>query len=436
MPALSAFRGTLLHFLADPGEGPDPGSYEFFEDGLLLVADGHVERCGPADTLLSTLPADLRWIDFRGKLIVPGFIDAHIHYPQTDVIASYGNQLLDWLERYTLPAESLFADPEHAAETADFFLDELLRNGTTSALVFATVHRHAVDALFERALNRNLRIVSGKVLMDRNCPEALRDTAQTGYRESAALIEQWHGRGRLGYAITPRFAGMSSEAQLELAGKLARERPDVHVHSHLAENPLEVAWISELYPWSRSYLDVYDRFGLVRDRAVYAHCLHIDDTDRRAMARAGAAAAVCPSSNLFLGSGLFDFDAARAAGMRVAFGTDVGAGTSFSLLRTLHEGYKVAQLRGQRLSPWQGFYLATLGGARAIGLEDRIGNFAPGKEADFVVLGLDATPLMARRIRLARTPQETLFTLMMLGDDRNVEATYVMGQRAYAASGQ
>lgn len=435
MPALSAFRGTLLHFLADPGENPDPASFQWFDDGLLIIEDGRVQRCGPSAELLAALPPGTTVADHRGKLILPGFVDTHVHLPQTDVIASYGAQLLDWLERYALPAEAKFADLSHAEESARFFLDELLRNGTTSALVFATVHAHSAEALFEEAAKRSMRIISGKVLMDRNCPPSLRDTAESGYRESAALIEKWHGYRRLRYAITPRFAGMSTEAQLQLAGKLARERPDVHVHSHLAESEREVAWIRELYPSCRSYLDVYDRFGLVNERAVYAHCIHIDDADRRRMAKAGTAAAVCPTSNLFLGSGLFDFDAARQAGLGLGFGTDVGAGTSFSLLRTLHEGYKVARLRGQRLSPWQALYHATLGGARALKLDGWIGNFTSGKEADFVVLRPDVTPLMARRMQLAQTPAEKLFALMMLADDRNVDATYVMGRQAYAAAG-
>jgi guanine deaminase len=266
--------------------------------------------------------------------------------------------------------------------------------------------------------------------MDRNCPDWLRDTPAQGYRESAALIERWRGQGRLGYAITPRFAVTSSEAQLELAGQLAREHPDAHIQSHMAESRQELARVRELFPSSRNYVSVYDRFGLLRERAVYAHCIHLDADERARMARMGAAAATCPTSNLFLGSGLFDFAAAREAGMRVGMGTDVGGGTSFSMLRTLSEAYKVAQLTGQRLSSWRAFYLATLGGAQALGWEDRIGNFEPGKEADFVVLQLDSTPLMARRIRTCSTPAEKLFVLMMLGDERAVAATYVMGQAA------
>jgi guanine deaminase len=426
-----AYRGKLLHFLSDPGDGYDEHAVQFFDDGMLVVEDGLVKAAGRAAHLLPTLGKHVERVDYSGRLLVPGFVDTHIHYPQTDIIASCGGQLLDWLDRYTYPAERQFEDRAHAAEVADFFLGELLRNGTTTALVLGTVHAHSVDVFFEHALARNVRMVAGKVLMDRNCPEWLRDDPQTGYRESAALIEKWQGQGRLGYAITPRFAVTSSDAQLEQAGRLAREYPQTHIHSHMAENVREVARVRELFPWSRSYLDVYERFGLLRERAVYAHCIHLDAADRDCMARTQTAAAVCPTSNLFLGSGLFDFAAARAAGMRMGLGTDVGGGTSFSLLRTASEAYKVAQLSGHGLSPWRAFYLATLGGARALALDDRIGNFAPGKEADFVVLRLDSTPLLARRLQAARTPAEMLFALMMLGDDREIAATYVMGQLAH-----
>ena len=429
--SVRAYRGKLLHFLADPGDGHDEHAVQFFEDGLLVIEDGHVKAAGRAADLLPALGKDVELVDYSSRLLLPGFVDTHVHYPQTDVIASYGTQLLDWLDRYTYPEEGRFEDAAHAAEVADFFLDELLRNGTTTALVFGTVHAHSVDVFFEHALARNLRMVAGKVLMDRNCPESLRDDPATGYRESAALIEKWQGRGRLGYAITPRFAVTSSDAQLELAGQLAREYPETHIHSHIAENQREVERVRELFPWSRSYLAVYERFGLLRERAVYAHCIHLDALDRTRMAETRSAAAVCPTSNLFLGSGLFDFPAARAAGMRVGLGTDVGGGTSFSLLRTMSEAYKVAQLAGYGLSPWRAFYLATLGGARALALDDRIGNFERGKEADFLVLRLDSTALIARRLRAATTPAEMLFALMMLGDDREIAATYVMGQLAH-----
>jgi guanine deaminase len=431
LKTLQAFRGSLLHCLNDPGghNSIDNAAVEYFEDGLLLVADGRIEKTGPAAALLADLPDDIVIEDYRGKLIVPGFIDCHIHYPQTDLIASYGTQLLDWLETYTFPTESRFADSEHAAEAAGFFIDELLRNGTTTALVLGTVHPQSVDAIFTAAGRRNLRLMAGKVLMDRNCPEYLRDTPDSAYGDSKALIERWHGQDRLLYAITPRFAPTSSAEQLQRAGQLAAEHPDTFIHTHVAENRDEVDWVARLFPESRSYLDVYDRFGLLRERAVYAHCLHLDREDRRRVAQTGAAMAFCPTANLFLGSGLFDLAAARELGVRVGLGTDVGGGTSFSQLRVLSEAYKVLQLQGQTLAPLQALYLLTLGSARALYLDDKIGSFATGKEADFVVLDPAATPLLARRMKTAGDITEKLFALIMLGDDRVVAATYVLGQR-------
>ena len=424
-PPLAAVRGEIVHFLADPAA--DPRALEHFADGVLIVRDGHVAECGPATALLAKLPAGTPLADHRGKLILPGFVDTHVHYPQTDIIASHGEQLLEWLEKYTFPAERRFADPAHAAEVAGFFCDELLRNGTTTAAAFATVHPASVEALFEAAQQRRMRLITGKVLMDRNCPDFLRDTAETGYADSQALIERWHNRDRLLYAITPRFAPTSTPAQMALAGRLFREHPGVFLQSHLAENRAEVAWVAQLHPEARSYLDVYERAGQLGMRAVFAHCLWLDDTDRLRMAERGAAMSFCPTSNLFLGSGLFDLRRARALGVRVGLGTDVGGGTSLSMLQTLNEAYKVLQLGGQSLSAASGFYLATLGGAHSLYLDDRIGNFAPGKEADFVVLDPRATPLLARRSAACTTLEERLFVLMMLGDDRAVAATYVMG---------
>jgi guanine deaminase len=394
-----------------------------------VLADGFVAAAGDARELLPTLPAGATITDHTGKLILPGFVDTHVHYPQTDIIAAHGEQLLEWLERYTFPAERRFGDPLHAREVADFFLAELLRNGTTAAMVFATVHPQSVDAFFEAARERGARMIAGKVMMDRNCPEFMRDTAQSSYDDSKALIARWHGMDRLLYAVTPRFAPTSTERQLELAGRLLDEHPGVYLQSHVAENLAEVAWAAELFPWSRSYLDVYDRFGLVRERAIYAHCIHLDDADRARMGASGAAMSFCPTSNQFLGSGLFDPDAARRHGVRVGFGTDVGGGTSFSMLRTQDEAYKVAQLGGHQMTPLSAFYHATLGGARSLYLDDRIGNFARGKEGDFIVLDPAATPLIERRMKHAPTLPERLFVWMMLGDDRAVAATYLMGVR-------
>lgn len=424
-PRLSAIRGEIVHFVADPAHHAH--ALEHFADGVLVVRDGHVAECGPAPELMARLPAGTPVTDYRGKLILPGFVDTHVHYPQTDIIASHGEQLLEWLEKYTFPAERRFADPTHAAEVAGFFCDQLLRNGTTTAAAFATVHGASVDALFEAARARRMRLITGKVLMDRNCPDALRDTAQGGYAESKALIERWHGRDRLLYAVTPRFAPTSTPAQMQLAGQLFAAHPGVFLQSHLAENRAEVAWVAQLYPQARSYLDVYAHHGQLGARAVFAHCIHLDETDRRRMADTGTAMSFCPTSNLFLGSGLFDLRGARELGVRVGLGTDVGAGTSFSMLQTMNEAYKVLQLAGQSLSAAGAFHLATLGGARSLYLDDRIGNFATGKEADFVVLDPRATALLERRSAACTSLAERLFVLMMLGDDRTVAATHLMG---------
>ena len=426
----TAFRGSVFHCLADPGEHDDEQAIVWFEDGLLVVEDGMIEALGEADALMSSLSDDTQVEDYSGKLIVPGLIDCHVHYPQIDVIASYGEELLDWLNRYAYPREMRFADEDYAREVAAVFVDELIRNGTTTALVFGTVHAHSADAIFEAAAAKNMRLIAGKVLMDLNCPEALRDSAASGYEHSKQLIERWHGKGRLGYAITPRFALTSSEAQLEAAGRLAAEHPDVWVHTHLAENHDEVEQISRLFPWSSSYLDVYDRFGLVRERSVFAHCLHLHDDECRLMANSGAAAAHCPTSNMFLGSGLFDLRRLHEQQVRVGLGTDVGGGTSLSLLKTMREAYKVLHLQQQPLPPGRALYLATLGAARALYLDDRIGNFAAGKEADFIVLDPRGTSISAHRTALASSLGELLFALIVLGDDRNVAATYLQGMRA------
>lgn len=423
-----AFRASILHCLSDPGEQSQSSAYEYVEDGLLIVEDGNITELAHAATLLPGLAKDVLLTEFPGKLIVPGFIDCHVHYPQLDIIASYGEQLLDWLQRYAYPAEARFSDPDYAREVATIFVDELLNNGTTTALVFGTVHSHSADAIFEAAEARDMRLIAGKVLMDCNCPDELKDDADSAYGDSKALIKRWHGRGRLGYAITPRFALTSTEEQLAAAGKLAREYPDVWIHTHLAENANEVEQIARQFPSSRSYLDVYDQAGLLRERAVFAHCLHLDDIDRACMAEKGGAAAFCPTSNLFLGSGLFDLPAMRAANVRCGLGTDVGGGTSLSLLKTASEAYKVLHLQHHALPAARALYLATLGAAEALYLDDRIGNFLPGKEADFVVLDPDASRLTARRTAAAETIEEAFFALLTLADDRHVEATFVRGR--------
>ncbi len=427
-----AFRASLLHCLADPGEASAPSAVEYFEDGVLVVENGAVLEAGEAEALIPEL-GDTRVTEYPGKLIVPGFIDCHVHFPQLDIIASYGEQLLDWLSRYAFPAEARFSDLGYAQEIAGVFLDELLKNGTTTALVFGTVHAHSADAILEAAESRGMRLIAGKVLMDINCPEELQDTPESAYTDSKALIERWHGKGRLGYAITPRFAITSSEEQLAAAGRLASEYPDVWVHTHLAENKAEVEEIASQYPHSRSYLDVYDQFGLLRERSVFAHCLHMNDEDRQCMAKKGGAAAFCPTSNLFLGSGLFDLRSMLAANIPVGLGTDVGGGTSLSLLRTASEAYKVLHLQGQALPAMRALYLTTLGAAKALCLDDKIGNFTTGKEADFIVLDPAGSSLSERRTKLASSIDESFFAMTMLGDDRNVAATYVAGKLAQSS---
>jgi len=435
--ATTAFRASVLHCLADPGGETDhnrSSAVEYIDDGLLIVENGYVHETGEAEALLPGLSGDVEVVEHRDKLIIPGMIDCHVHFPQIDIIASYGEQLLDWLNRYAYPVEQKFADAAHAAEVADFFVDELLRNGTTTALVFATVHPQSVDAIFDKALKQNMRLLAGKVLMDKNCPEGLRDDAQSGYTDSLALINKWHGKGRLSYAITPRFAVTSSEGQLAEAGRLATEHPDVYVHTHLAEDDDEVELIAKQFPWSVSYLDVYEHFGLVRERSVFAHCLHLDDRDRKSLSERGGAIAFCPTSNLFLGSGLFDLRSANDKDIRVGLGTDVGGGTSLSVLRTASEAYKVLHLQGQALPPFNALYLATLGAARALYLDDKIGNFERGKEADFVVLDSEATSITSRRLSRSDDVAEKLFALIMLGDDRSIVATYLMGELAHSVA--
>lgn len=428
----SAFRAALFHTLDNPASVPAEAAYAYHPDGLLIVEDGHVAAFGAYADLAPSLAADVAVEHLLGKLITPGFVDAHTHYPQTDVIAAWGSQLLDWLNNHTFPAEQAFADRVHAEAAAAFFLDELLRNGTTSALVFGSVHKTSVDALFEAALARDMRLIAGKVLMDRNAPAALCDTVETGRADTEALIRTWRGRGRLGYAVTPRFAVTSSDAQLAMAGEVAAAHPQVLVHTHMSENLAEIARVGELFPDARDYLEVYARFGLAGPRSVFAHCVHADEGMLTRMGQAGSAIAFCPSSNLFLGSGLFSLKQACRCGVAVALGTDVGAGASFSQLTLMGEAYKVGQLCGEPLDPIHAFYLATLAGAKALRIDDFVGNLAPGKEADFLVLDPAATPLLARRTGQAGSIAQTLFALSILGDDRTIARTYLAGRLAHS----
>jgi guanine deaminase len=420
---MKAFRGEILSVPDDPVvAGPD--AIRHYEDGLLVVEDGLVVFCGPYTDRFAGVETER-----LGGLIVPGFVDAHVHYPQIECIASHGEQLMQWLERHIFPAEKAFADRGHADAIAAFFLDELLRHGTTSALVFATVHMGSVDALFEAALARDMRIVSGKVLMDLG-PEGLRDTIASGRADTEALIARWRGRGRLGYAVTPRFAPTSSSEQLADAGALLAAHPEVLLHTHLSENLGEIAFVAERFPDAADYLDVYDRFGLVGPRSVFAHCVHMSDRALSRMAEAGAGIAFCPTSNMFLGSGLFDLALADRHGVRIGIGSDIGAGTTLSVLHTLGEAYRTCQLRGSSLDPFRALHFATMGGARVIGIADRVGALLPGQEADFLVLDSGATPLLARRCAGASL-HDRLFALQVLGDDRAIAATYLRGRRAH-----
>ena len=428
--SLSAHRGEILHCLNDPDQGMDD-CYQYLQDGLLILEHGHVLQCGPAKDLFANLDHTITVHHHKHGVIVPGFVDTHIHYPQCEVIASYGTQLIDWLQNYTFPAELQFSDEHTATNIAAFFVQELLRNGTTTALVFATSHPESVQAFFEEALKHELRMICGKVMMDRNAPKALCDTAESSYQQSSQLIQNWHGRGRLQYAVTPRFAPTSSARQLEVAGRLLQEHPSVYLHTHIAEHTDECEWVSQLFPENIDYLDVYDHYGLLGRRSVFAHGIHLSDREWQRLADTHSNIAFCPTSNLFIGSGLFDLNKAAQFGVTTGLGTDVGGGDSFSILRTINEAYKVQQLRGYNLSPMKSLFMATLGGAMALDLQDKIGNFETGKEADFVVLDYHATPLIQFRMAKAKSIMEKLFVLQMLGDDRAIRECWVFGKKRF-----
>lgn len=434
--SIKGVRGAFLDFVGDPFFVSELESVRYFPDGLLVIENGIIQALGNYADVCKIYPS-IPVTHYCDRLILPGFIDTHIHFPQTEMISAYGEQLLEWLNKYTFPTERKFKEKTYAKKIAAFFLDELLKNGTTTALVFTTIFPESVDAFFEEARDRNLRMIAGKVMMDRNAPDYLKDTAKSSYEETKKLIQKWHKTDRLLYAVTPRFAATSTEEQLQLAGKLLQEFPDVYLHTHLSENVKEVVWIKELFPHCANYLDVYDRAGLVCDRSIFAHGIQLSEAEFKRLSEANSAIAFCPTSNLFLGSGLFKLNHVKSkeTQIEVGLGTDVGAGTSFSLLQTANEGYKISQLQGQKLSPFQALFLATLGGARALNLEAKIGNFNKGKEADFIVTNLKATPLLSLR-NAGAIPQtfeeigDRIFALMMLGDDRAISETYILGDRA------
>jgi guanine deaminase len=427
-----AIRADLLDFTADPGwsapSDTSPG-LRWRPDHWLLVDGGRIAGAQPE-------APDASWLrhDHRGQLLMPGFIDTHVHMPQLEVIASYGTELLHWLETYTFPAELRYADPAVCAAGSSRFLDALLMHGTTAAVVFPTVHKASVDALFAAADERGMRLVAGKCLMDRNAPPGLTDTVDSAERDSTALIERWHGHGRLAYAHTVRFAPTSTDAQLALAGRLLAAHPGTYLQTHVAENRDELAWVAELFPDARSYLDVYARHGLIGARSVLAHGVWFDADDRALLGRAGAQIAHCPSSNLFLGSGLADWRALEDAGAAVSLASDVGGGTSLSMLRTMADAYKVQALRGVRLPAWKALHAATRGAAVALGLDREIGSLDVGCMADLALWQYAVGPVATARDEAASSLHERVFALMTLGDERNLVSTYVAGRRLYAAA--
>jgi guanine deaminase len=426
-PTARIIRGRVLSFLDEPRLA-GAGALKIIEDGAVLVEDGRIAAVGDSSAIRARAPG-VAVDDHAGKLVMPGLIDTHIHYPQTRVIASYGAQLLEWLQKYTFVEEQKLRDRTHADGVARFFLDEMFRQGTTTAMVYCTVHPQSVDAFFDESLRRGARMIAGKVMMDRNAPEGLTDNPQRGYDESKALLARWSGRGRLDYAVTPRFALTSTEAQLEASGALLRENPGVYMQTHLDENRAEIAFVKELFPWATTYLEVYQRYGLLGPRSVFGHCVHLEQSEVEALAASGSVAAFCPTSNLFLGSGLFDMKRLHNHGVRVSLATDVGGGTSYSMLQTANEAYKVLQMGGQSWPALQAFYQMTLGNARALGLQDRIGAIRDGFEADIIVVDSRATPAMAHRMESVEGDiAEELFILMMMGDDRAISETYVAGR--------
>lgn len=425
------YKGDIFSFTDSPLSSPHP--YIYYVHGALVVNNGKIVEAGTYEEIKPNHPEAME-TDYTGQLIMPGLIDSHVHFAQTEIIGMYGKQLLDWLNDYTFPAEAEFASTVHAEKVADLFIKELLANGTTSCVAYPTVHAASVEALFKVASGYNMRIATGKVLMDQHAPECLTDTTGQGEKESRELIERWHGKGRNRYAITPRFAITCSTGQLQMAAKLHADFPDTYIQTHLSENRNEIEFTLSIHPDGKDYLAVYERAGLLTDRTLFGHCIHLSDSELSRIANAGAIITHCPTSNLFLGSGLFDMRRANEAGAKTVIGSDVAGGTSFSLFKTMGESYKVMQCQGYPMSAFETFYKSTLGAARALMLEDKIGSFAKGTEADFIVVNNSATPIQAARCDyLQRTERWTienrLFGLQVMGDDRNITATYLMGEK-------
>ena len=423
-------RGRLLSFRRAPEHAGDRESYLYEEDGALLVRDGKIAAVGAYAEVKPKAGADTAEIDHRPHLILPGLIDCHVHFPQMQVIASYAANLLEWLDTYTFPEECRFVESAHAERIATQFFDEFLRQGTTTAVAYCSVHKASADAFFAESLKRGTLMIGGKVMMDRNAPQGLLDTPQLGYDETRAVIEQWHGKGRNHVAITPRFAITSTPEQMAMTQKLAEEFPDLHIQTHLSENHDEIRYTCELYPDATDYTDIYARYGLLRKKALFGHAIHLSDREADAMAESGAVAVHCPTSNLFLGSGLFPLKAIqrREKPVTVAVATDIGGGSSYSMFKTMDEAYKIQQLLGERMNPLESFYHMTLGNAVALDLADRIGTLDEGTDADIVVLNAAATPAMRLRMETVTSLSEELFLLQTLGDDRAVVETYVAGK--------
>lgn len=433
MKNLTFIRGQALTFVADPFIVGNEASYKYISDALIIIEDGKIKEFDSYENLKHLITDQSLVKVYKDSLIMPGFIDTHIHYPQTQIIGAYGKQLIDWLNNYTFIAEQQFANFDHAKKVAKVFLKECFRAGTTTAAVYGTVHPHSIDALFEEASQYNVRMIAGKVLMNRNAPEALLDTAQSSYDDSKALIKKWHGKNRLLYAITPRFAPTSTPEQLELAGALWAEDSSVYMQTHISENLGEIEWVKALYSEREGYLDVYDHYNLVGPRAIFGHGIHLTEKEWDRVFESGSAISHCPTSNEFLGSGLFPFDKAKRKdrNCRIGLATDIGAGTSFSQLQSMNESYKVAQLAGYSLSSACAFYLATRGAAHSLYLDDKIGSIQKGYEADLVVLNLKSTELMDFRMSYCKDIEEILFILMTLGDDRATKAVYVAGEKVF-----
>lgn len=432
----SAIRGALFYLVDDPFLQSIADSMVYESDGMVLIKDGRIEAVGAYHDIESQVPDDVRVIHYPNSIIMPGFIDAHIHYPQVEIIGSYGTQLLEWLNKYTFPTEAKFRDEQHAINIAEFFIEELIRNGTTSASIYCTSAPESVEAIFQSAAQENMLILAGKMMMDSHAPQNILDTPQSSYDDSKTLIDRWHEKGRALYTVSPRFALTSSPEQLEMAVALMKEHRDVRMQTHISENTDEVKRALELYPERKHYTDIYDHYGLLDSRAIYGHAIHMSEGELLRFHETDAKIAHCPTSNFFIGSGLFDIAAMKQdiRPITVGLGTDVGGGTSFSMLQTMSEAYKMAQMRGISINPVQGFYLATLGSAQSLGIDDRVGTFGIGHDADIIVLDPHATPLLDLRTQVADSFEEILFAMMICADDRAIEATYIAGEEVYERS--